>query len=250
MWKRAPRTRAEAMAAADRARVKGRLVAAATVYRQVLAEHGPDPRVHGKLAPVLVQLDDLAGAVASFRGAAQGYLGAGFSDRALAVYMQARAAVPLECEFHREAARIYLVRERRADAANVLAEGGRVLGASRREVAMAMLRDALALQPTHVEATLALAPLLRKVGRSTDARELLDRIEPNLRGRELRRARWMMFRIAPGFRTASRWLSVCLRRSSRSCEGDSPPAATSATHQEAPPATGEDTPEIRTDASR
>lgn len=201
-WKRAPQTRTEIIAAGDRARARGRSSAAAAAYRKALAEHGPDPRVHGKLAPVLVELGDVAGATASFRSAAEGHLASGFLDRALAVYAQARRALPLEAEFHSEAARIHLLRGRRVEAAAALVQGGRVLGRKDPVAGAELLRGALLIQPSNVEAVLAIAPLLRRQRRAAEALELLERVERDARGRALRRVRWQIFRVAPGFRTA------------------------------------------------
>jgi tetratricopeptide (TPR) repeat protein len=206
-WSRKPKTRAELVAAADRARAKGRVKAAVAGYRKVLEQHGhDDPHVHGKLAPLLARLEDDAGALASFRSAADGHLKAGFLDRALSVYVQASGTFPLEPDFHSEAARIHLVRGRRADAALSLVQGGRALGRTRRGDAIEMLRGALGLSPGHLEATLAIAPLLRVEGRRDEARGLLQAVEPGLRGAPLRRVRWALFRLCPGFRTGWRWL--------------------------------------------
>ena len=212
-WKRTPKTRGELIAAADRARVKGRLKAAAKGYRRVLAEHdGDDPHVNGKLAPLLASLGDAAGALSSFRRAAEGHLRAGFHDRALAVYAQACDAFPLEPEFHSEAARIHLIRGRRADAANVLVRGGRALGRTRRANAIEMLHGALGLQPGHLEATLALAPLLRREDKRGEALQLLQGLEPGLHGAPLRRVRWQILRTAPSLRTAWGWLAALAAR--------------------------------------
>jgi tetratricopeptide (TPR) repeat protein len=214
LWKRKPRTRTELVAAADRARAKGRLAAAAAGYRRVLVEHdASDPHVHCKLAPVLTRLGDDAGALSSFRLAAEGHVRAGFVDRALAVYAQAREVFPLESDFHTEAARIHLARGRRADAAIALVRGGRALARARRADAIEMLRGAMSLQPGHVEATLALAPLLRREDRRGEALELLRAIEPGVRGAALRRVRWQILRASPGLRTAWRWIAAVAGRS-------------------------------------
>jgi len=212
-WSRKPKTRAELVAAADRARAKGRVRTAVAGYRKVLAEHGhDDPHVHGKLAPLLARLDEDAAALASFRSAADGHLKAGFLDRALSVYVQASGAFPLEPDFHSEAARIHLVRGRRAEAALTLVQGGRALGRTRRGDAIEMLRGALGLSPGQVEGTLALAPLLRLEGRRDEARALLQGVEPGLRGAPLRHVRWALFRIAPGLRTGWRFVRALLSR--------------------------------------
>ncbi len=142
----------------------------------------------------------------------------GFVERALCVYLQARREFPLEPVFHMEAARVHLARGRRADAAIVLAEGGRAVGRARRADGIEMLRGALGLQPGHVQATLALALLLREEGQRKEARQLLERIEPSLRGATLRSARWEMFRVAPGIRAGWRWMTTLVAG-----EGHRPP---------------------------
>lgn len=205
-WSRRPATRADLLAAADRDRARGRVKAAVATYRRVLLDHGDDALVRGKLAPLLAYLDEDDEAVDSFRRAAEGHLAAGFLDRALAVYTQARAAFPLEAEFHSEAARIHLLRGRRADGAIVLAEGGQALGRTRRTDAIEMLRGALGIQPGHLPATLTLARLLRQDGQRDEARRLLEGVEGAARGAWLRRVRWALFRTEPGLHTGWRWL--------------------------------------------
>ncbi len=203
----AAKTRGDLVADGDRARARGRLKAAVAAYRKALAANSPhDPHIHGKLATLLARLEDADGAAASFRQAAEGHLRAGFLDRALAVYQQARQAFPLVPEFHSEAARIHLIRGRRAEAAIVLADGGRALSRAQRADAIEMLRGALGIRPRHVEATLTLAPLLRIEGRAVEARQMLLEIEPGLRGAPLRRARWEIFRAVPGLRTGWRFV--------------------------------------------
>ena len=206
LFKQAPRSRAEIVSAADDARAKGRLKAAAEGYRRALAEHDPaDPHVNGKLAPLLARLGDADGARASFLRAAEGHARAGFDDRALAVCTQARDAFPLEPHFHREAARLHLVRGRRADAAIALARGGQALARERPADAIGLLRGALALEPGDFETSLLAASLLRRAGRRGEALALLAGIAPGLRGARLRRVRWQVLRAAPGIRAALRW---------------------------------------------
>lgn len=184
---------------------------AVAAYRQALADHDPDdPLVHGKLAPLLLELDDEDGALASYRRAAEGHLQMGFRERALAVYQQARREFPLEAEFHSEAARVHLMRGRRADAALILAEGGHALGRSRRAEGIEMLRGALALQPDHLGATVALASLVRREGRRDEALRLLAGVERGLRGRALRRVRLEMLKAAPSLAAGWRWLKALL----------------------------------------
>src|SRR5512139_2533118 len=131
-FRRKPRTRTEVIAAADRARVRGRLEAAAAGYREALAATPDDPAVHVKLGPVLARLGDPKGAARAFRTAAQRHLTAGFTDRAAAVNAAAISSLPLDPGFRLELARLELLRGRRQDAANGLADGGRALLRARR----------------------------------------------------------------------------------------------------------------------
>jgi tetratricopeptide (TPR) repeat protein len=206
-WKRKPLTRAEALAKADRARAHGRLRAAVAGYRQVLEEHGPDDAVvQTKLAPLLARIHDVDGALESFHSAAEAHLKAGFLDRALSVYTQAREAFPLEPDFHSEIARIHLVRGRSADAVLALVEGGQALASELPVDAAELLQCALSLQPDHLEATLLLAKLLRGDGYRAEALGMLRRLEPGVRGKARRSVRRAIFLTAPGARTALSWL--------------------------------------------
>ena len=76
LFRRKPKTRSELVAEADRARVRGKLDAAAAGYRRALESDPADASVHVKLAPVLARLGDAEGAARSFRAAAQKHLDA------------------------------------------------------------------------------------------------------------------------------------------------------------------------------
>ena len=208
LFKRKVRTRAEIVAAADRARVRGRLKAAAAGYREALASDPTDPSVHVKLGPVLARLGDAAAAAHSFRTAAQRHLDAGFTDRAAAVNAAAAGVLPLDAGFRLELARLEVLRGRKQDAVNVLVEGGRALArAARLEAAISLLRRALEVQPRHLEATLALAPALAATGEREEARALLERALATAPRRARRRIRWVLFRVAPSARSFLRWLA-------------------------------------------
>jgi len=198
LFRRRPRTRVELIAAADRARVKGKLAAAAAGYREALASDETDPAIHVKLGPVLARLGDLEGAARSFRLAAHRHLTAGFTDRAVAVNAAAVASLPLDAGFRLELARLELSRGRRQDAVNGLVAGGRAqLRARRYEAGVSLLERALKEEPRHLEAALALAPLLARLGEQDEARMLLERVRPEARGRARRRVLWALFRVAP-----------------------------------------------------
>ena len=207
LFRRKPKTRAERIAAADRARVRGQLRAAAAGYREVLAADPNDAAVHVKLAPVLARLGDADGAARSFRTAAQRHLAAGFTDRAVAVNAAATGILPLDAGFRLELARLELLRGRKQDAVNTLVEGGRALVRARRlEAAVSLLRRALEAEPLHLEASLALGPALAARGEPAEARALLGRVLPATRGRARRRVRWALFRVTPSAGAFWRWL--------------------------------------------
>jgi Tfp pilus assembly protein PilF len=85
-------------------------------------------------------------------------------------------------------------------------DGARTLArAGRREAAVALLRRALDLEPLHVEAVLAIAPLLASSGGRAEARALVARLEAATRGARLARVRWAAFRLRPTPRALWRW---------------------------------------------
>ena len=213
LFRRKPRSRAEVVAAADRARTRGRVRAAIEGYREALASDPSDPSINVKLAPLLARIGDVEGGVRCFRAAAERHLAAGFVDRAAAVCVNATTVFPLDAGFRLEAARLNVQRGRKADAAAVLVDGGRTLArARRRDAAASLLRRALEISPDHLDAALALAPLLAAEGRRGEARALLAAAEERAAGRELRRVRWVTFRLAPSPATFVRALAASFSR--------------------------------------
>jgi tetratricopeptide (TPR) repeat protein len=210
LWRKKPYDRTQALAQAEKARGQGRTDKAIKLYRAVLAKEPNDAVVHGKIAPLLARRKKLRGeALASFRLAAQGQLKAGFTDRAIALYVQAAALFPLETELWEEIARLDQVRGRRADATEALMEGAGHLGKTKptRPEAARLLRKALEMEPWHLEATLRLARLLARDREKEEALALLEDIAGRVRGRGRRRVRRAIFRIAPSPANAWRWLA-------------------------------------------
>jgi Flp pilus assembly protein TadD len=207
LFSRKPRNRSEIVAAADRARARGRVKRAVAGYRAALATDPEDPAINVKLGPLLARLGDAAGGAACFRTAARRHLTQGFIDRAAAVNVAAAATFPLDAGFRLELSRLNLLRSRRADAVAALVDGGRALVRARQgEAAAPLLRQALELEPWHPDAVLALAPVLARAGDDVEARRLLDGLDARLPPRALRRARWVALRLWPAPRTLWRWL--------------------------------------------
>lgn len=199
--------RTELLAAAERARLRGRRRKAVALYREVLAVHPEDLAANGRVAPLLADCGEREAALESFRRAAAGHERAGFADRALSVLGQATDRFPEEEQLWDEVARLHLFRGRRADAAAALARGGAAL-LSRRALAPAerMLGRARGIEPWHPEASLLLARVLGRVGRAGEALQLLDGLAARAGGRTRARAHRAAFRLSPTPRRLWRWL--------------------------------------------
>jgi Tfp pilus assembly protein PilF len=207
LFSRKPRTRSDILAEADRARARGRVKKAAAGYREALASDPGDPAVNVKLGPLLARLGDPEGGAACFRTAARRHLEAGFADRAAAVNVAAAGVFPLDAGFRLELARLNVARGRRQDAVAALVDGGAAQARARQlDAAASLLRRALELEPWHLEASLALAPVLARQGERSAARDLVAGLDARTRGPARRRVRWLAFRLSPGPRTLWRWL--------------------------------------------
>ncbi len=208
-WRKKPYDRTEVLATADRARARGQHRKAIKGYRKILVVDPSDPVVHGKLAPLLARSRRQRGeALASFQLAAQGHLKTGFSDRALAVYMQATGFFPEEAVLWEEIARMEQIRGRRADAVNALLKGSGHLGrrAALRPKAIKLLESALQIEPWHLEATLALGRLVARQGDRDAGIALLEDLASRVRGRALGRVRWALVRLEPTPGNVWRWV--------------------------------------------
>lgn len=170
-----PYDRAEVLAEAEKARGKRNRKKAVAGYRRILEHEPEDFVVHGKLAPLLVD-DEPRAAWASFEKAAQGHAAKGFSDRALAVYRQAADALPFIAEAWEHIAELERLRGHKADAVKALFTGQAFFWRRREDlpVAMRLLEQALALEPWHVDGTIALARVLKRQGEKAAAVARLD----------------------------------------------------------------------------
>jgi tetratricopeptide (TPR) repeat protein len=211
LWRKKPYDRGRVMAAADKARARGRVKKAVALYREVLAADPADLAVHAKLAPLLGRTGRRAEALASFRLAADGQARSGFPDRAVSLHLQATSLFPDDLPTWEEIVRLLLARGRRPDAVAALLQGGRRLVRARHRTAAHLLRRALVLEPWHPEGTLLLARVHWRSGQPADALELLDGLSSLTRGHTLRRARRLAFRIRPTPGNLWRWLKAAVQ---------------------------------------
>ncbi|MCY1079667.1 tetratricopeptide repeat protein [Archangium lansingense] len=205
--KKEPPTRSEIITEADVARSKGKLKKAIAGYRKALEMEPKDPAVHVKLAPLLARVNEAEASLQSFRTAAQGHLDKGFADKALAVYTQAAETFPTQVNLWQQVAQMNLAKGRRADAVKMFLRGRLLLrGKDERREAIALLKEALALEPTLFDPRLDLALLLSRQYLPAEAMALLDPMVKELKGAQLRQVRWTMFRVSPSLGALWRWL--------------------------------------------
>jgi len=199
--------RATALAKAEKARAKGSVRRAVKWYRKAL-EHAPgDMQVRSKIAPLLARLGRHDEARASFDMAADGFLAAGFSPKAIAVWMLAARSYPDQIVYCERIANQLAIGGYRKDAVLALLDGrSRLRKTRQRPSAIQLLRQAVALDSTHLNATLDLADLLRRDGATEEPRRLLTRILATPAGRsQRRRVRFAQFRLEPTWRGALDW---------------------------------------------
>jgi tetratricopeptide (TPR) repeat protein len=200
--------RGKTLAAAEKARSRGRVRKAVRLYHTVL-EHDPaDHVVRSKLAPLLARLSRWDEARQNFDKAAEGYLTAGFSPKAIAVWTVAAQTFPEQVEYWERIANEQVKRGKRQDAVLALLQGRSGLGKKRqRPLAVMLLRQVLELEPGHVDATLDLADLLRRDGVRDEARRLLAGLLVRIgKVRTLRRrVRFAQLWLEPSIRGVLDW---------------------------------------------
>jgi tetratricopeptide (TPR) repeat protein len=199
------------LAAAEKARAKGKVRKAIAEYRKVLEVDPSDYETHGKLAPLLAERRQLAGAWKSFVAAGEGYTRDMHEDKALSIYMQAARYLPYQLEVWKSIARLQVGRGRPPDAVKALLDGSRHFRRrNHRPEAIRLLRLACEIEPWHFEATYALARLLAKVGERREAWQLLEGLAERMKGRNRRRACATLFRMSPSVVGAWRWVRAAI----------------------------------------
>jgi tetratricopeptide (TPR) repeat protein len=212
-WFRRPKSydRFALLAAAEKARAKGKVRKAIAEYRKVLEVDPSDYETHGKLAPLLAERRQLAGAWKSFVAAGEGYTRDMHEDKALSIYMQAARYLPRQLEVWKSIARLQVGRGRAPDAVKALLDGSRHFRRRNdRPEAIRLLRLACEIEPWHFEATYVLARLLLKAGERREAWQLLEGLAERAKGRNRRRACATLFRMSPSAVGAWRWVRAAI----------------------------------------
>jgi tetratricopeptide (TPR) repeat protein len=205
-WRK-PYDRNVALATAEKAKVRGSVRKAVRWFRKVI-EHAPqDFQTRAKIAPLLARLRRWDEAKTNFDVAAAGFLAAGFAPKAIAVWTVAALTFPEHVEYWERIANEEVRRGCRQDAVNALLKGRAQLRKKRqRPLAALLLRQVLALEGTHLGATLDLADLLRRDGVREEARRLLAAVLGVAAGNsQRRRVRFAQFRLEPTFRGVLNW---------------------------------------------
>jgi tetratricopeptide (TPR) repeat protein len=207
MFWRKPYDREQALAIAEKARARGSVRKAVKWYRKVLEKEPGDAQIQAKIAPLLAVLGKGVESRAAFDMAADGFLAKGFSPKAIAVWMLAAQTFPEDVKYWERIAGEHSINGRAADAAAALLQGrAHMRRKKQRPLAVRLLRQVLEFAPSHIEATLDLADLLRRDGIKDEAKRLLYGALLRVgRGRLRRRVRMMQFRVQPSFRGALDW---------------------------------------------
>lgn len=203
--------RFDILAAAEKARSKGRLRKAIVEYRKVLEIDPDDHVIHGKVAPLLAECKRLDEAWLSFVAAGEGYHRNGYINQAVSIYVQAARHLPRKLEVWETIARLQEERELPADGVKALLSGCRYFRRrDQRPEAIHLLRLACKIQPWHFKATFILAKVLAKGGEKEEALQLLHGLAERVQGRNLRCARAALFRMSPSLGAAWRWLRAAI----------------------------------------
>ena len=200
--------RGKTLAAAEKARSRGRVRKAVRCYLKVL-EHAPEDHVvRSKVAPLLARVGRWEEARLNFDKAASGYVDQGFVPKAIAVWTVAAQTFPEQVDYWERIANEQAKRGKRQDAVLALLQGRSMLRKKRqRPLATLLLRQVLELEPGHVDATLDLADLLRRDGTRDEAKRLLAGLLVRIgKVRSLRRrVRFAQFWVEPTLRGALDW---------------------------------------------
>jgi tetratricopeptide (TPR) repeat protein len=193
--------------AAARATARRRRHEAIRCYRRVLIAEPGNAEIHRRIAPLLAATGQRFDAWLSFRMAARSLLRQGHEERALALYREAAQRLPRNVEAWSTLARLETKRGQPSRAFDTLLQGSRKLRrAADRPRAIHLLRQALVLEPRHVQATLELARLMHRSRRRDEASLLLESLVARTAAADRRRACAALLALFPSLRHGWMWL--------------------------------------------
>ncbi|MCK5690510.1 tetratricopeptide repeat protein [Myxococcota bacterium] len=208
MWgiKSKKKTRVEILAAASKARGRGRVGRAIKEYQKLLDEDPDDREAHARIAPLLSRKKRYDESWTSFSRAAQIFLDQGFETKALSIYVQSTDSLPRNLDAWQTVANLQFKMGRRPDAIQVLLKSIKNFKGKRfRREGILLMRQAFEIQPWEPKVTRNLILLLHAEGEIMESARLARGLADRSDGKERRKALWMVFRATPGFRTAWGW---------------------------------------------
>ncbi len=208
---RLPYDRRQLLSAAHRARNRGRARRAIALYRRILLEEPGNVEVALRAAPLLAVHGEAFEAWQLFRMATHELRRERRYEACLAALRDACRCVPYEYDAWRMCAELELKLGREELAYETLLEGRRQFEGPRGSAqAIALLVRARAIEPWDADVALDLAALYAQTGQLEVALEMLSSLAPRVWGRDLRRVRWLQWRITLSFRHAWLWLQALL----------------------------------------
>jgi hypothetical protein len=176
-------------------------------YSKILQNEPNDYQVHARLAPLLAKVRRWEDSRKSFHAAGDGFLAAGFAEKAVAIWTMAAQHFPEDVPYWERIANELVKRGHKVDAVRTLLQGRHQLRLPfQRPLAIQLLEQVLVLEQSHFDATLDLARLLRIEGQRPKAEKLLTDLSREVKGLKLRRIRAAQFRLSPGFRSFLAWV--------------------------------------------
>jgi thioredoxin-like negative regulator of GroEL len=204
--------RARILADARRAAQRGATAKAIALYDRVREVEPKNPDILRRLGVLRARAGQREEAWRDCGAAAEILAKRGFVDHAIGVYREFATHLPDEPTVWHAIAGLELERKRPPDAVGALLEGRRHFRSRRRRAdALALLRRARQIDPTHFDANFDLAGLLIAEGARGPARRILESLAPHARSRRARRRlRRRLFRLSPTPAAAWRWLIALL----------------------------------------
>lgn len=201
--------RARILAGARRAAGRRRHAKAIALYERIQKVEPENIDILRRIAAQRVRAGQNEEAWRDCRTAADRLTEQGFVEQAIGTYRDFAFHQPSDVAVWKAISDLELERGRAPDAVAALLEGRSFFRARRhREDALALLRRARKIDPTHFEANFDLAGTLIRCGAAPRARKILTDLEQHVRGSQLRRLRGRLFRLSPGPGAAWRWLSA------------------------------------------